>query len=76
MALVAQRKEVDLEMEFYQADPSKAPMWLKRKAEADATVALFSGAVTVNPDRTHSGTASTEISTGTNPATLPTCSAK
>ena len=33
MALVAQRKEVDLEMEFYQADPSKAPMWLKRKVE-------------------------------------------
>jgi len=33
VALVAQRKEVDLEMEFYQADPSKAPMWLKRKVE-------------------------------------------
>ena len=33
LALVAQRKEVDLEMEFYQADPSKAPMWLKRKVE-------------------------------------------
>ena len=33
VALVAQRKEVDLEMEFYQSDPSKAPMWLKRKAE-------------------------------------------
>lgn len=32
-ALTAQRKEVDLEMEFYQADPSKAPMWLKRKAD-------------------------------------------
>ena len=30
---MAQRKEVDLEMEFYQADPSKAPMWLKRKVE-------------------------------------------
>jgi len=33
MALVAQRKEVDQEMEFYQADPGKAPMWLKRKVE-------------------------------------------
>lgn len=33
IALVAQRKDVDQEMEFYQSDPAKAPMWLKRKAE-------------------------------------------
>jgi hypothetical protein len=32
-ALVQQRKEVDAEMEFYQADPSKAPFWLRRKLE-------------------------------------------
>lgn len=33
MALVQQRKDVDAEMEFYQADPSKAPFWLRRKLE-------------------------------------------
>ncbi len=32
-ALLQQRKEVDAEMEFYQADPSKAPFWLRRKLE-------------------------------------------
>jgi hypothetical protein len=32
-ALLLQRKEVDAEMEFYQADPSKAPFWLRRKLE-------------------------------------------
>ena len=32
-ALLVQRKEVDAEMEFYQADPSKAPLWLRRKLE-------------------------------------------
>ncbi len=32
-ALVQQRKEIDVEMEFYQADVSKAPNWLKRKIE-------------------------------------------
>lgn len=32
-ALVAQRKEVDTELEFYQGDVSKAPNWLKRKIE-------------------------------------------
>ncbi len=33
LALLQQRKEVDSEMEFYQADPSKAPFWLRRKLE-------------------------------------------
>ncbi|WP_082585429.1 MULTISPECIES: DUF4124 domain-containing protein [unclassified Hydrogenophaga] len=33
VALKQQRKEVDVEMEFYQADPSKAPFWLRRKLE-------------------------------------------
>lgn len=33
VALVQQRKDVDAEMEFYQADPSKAPFWLRRKLE-------------------------------------------
>lgn len=33
VALKQQRKEVDAEMEFYQADPSKAPFWLRRKLE-------------------------------------------
>lgn len=32
-ALVAQRKEIDTELEFYQGDVSKAPNWLKRKIE-------------------------------------------
>ena len=32
-ALVLQRKEIDVEMEFYQGDASKAPNWLKRKIE-------------------------------------------
>lgn len=31
--LRAQRREIENEMEFYQADPSKAPAWLKRKQE-------------------------------------------
>ena len=33
VALKQQRKEVETEMEFYQADPSKAPFWLRRKLE-------------------------------------------
>ncbi len=33
VALVAQRKEIDAEFEFYSSDPNKAPMWLKRKRE-------------------------------------------
>jgi hypothetical protein len=33
VALAQQRKEVDAEMEFYQSDPSKAPLWLRRKLE-------------------------------------------
>ena len=32
-ALMTQRKEIDVEMEFYQGDVSKAPNWLKRKIE-------------------------------------------
>lgn len=32
-ALLAQRKEINVEMEFYQGDVSKAPNWLKRKIE-------------------------------------------
>ncbi len=32
-ALLAQRKDIDVEMEFYQGDVSKAPNWLKRKIE-------------------------------------------
>jgi hypothetical protein len=32
-ALMAQRKAIDVEMEFYQGDVSKAPNWLKRKIE-------------------------------------------
>ncbi|MGE0098205.1 MAG: DUF4124 domain-containing protein [Hydrogenophaga sp.] len=32
-ALMVQRKEIDVEMEFYQGDVSKAPNWLKRKIE-------------------------------------------
>lgn len=32
-ALKLQRKEVETEMEFYQADLSKAPFWLRRKLE-------------------------------------------
>ena len=32
-ALVAQRKEIAVELEFYQGDASKAPNWLKRKIE-------------------------------------------
>ena len=31
--LGAQRKEIDLELEFYQNDPKKAPAWLHRKLE-------------------------------------------
>lgn len=33
VALVAQRKEIATEFEFYNSDPAKAPMWLKRKRE-------------------------------------------
>jgi hypothetical protein len=33
LALVAQRKEIQTELEFYQGDVSKAPNWLKRKVE-------------------------------------------
>ncbi|WP_428300482.1 DUF4124 domain-containing protein [Hydrogenophaga sp.] len=33
LALVAQRKEIDVELEFYQSDVSKAPSWLRRKLE-------------------------------------------
>jgi hypothetical protein len=33
VALVAQRKEIDVEFEFYSSDPAKAPLWLKRKRE-------------------------------------------
>lgn len=31
--LLEQRKEIDLELEFYQNDPAKAPQWLRRKLE-------------------------------------------
>jgi len=31
--LVTQRKEIDLELEFYQNDPTRVPAWLKRKLE-------------------------------------------
>jgi hypothetical protein len=34
--LGAQRKEIDLELEFYQNDPKKAPAWLQRKVEDNA----------------------------------------
>lgn len=34
--LVKQRAELDLEMEFYKATPSKAPAWLKRRLEDNA----------------------------------------
>jgi hypothetical protein len=34
--LGAQRKEIDLELEFYQSDPKKAPAWLQRKLEDNA----------------------------------------
>lgn len=33
LALVAQRKDINLELEFYQNDVNKAPNWLKRKIE-------------------------------------------
>lgn len=33
VALTAQRKDIDVELEFYQGDVSKAPNWLKRKIE-------------------------------------------
>lgn len=33
LALVAQRKDIQTELEFYQGDISKAPNWLKRKVE-------------------------------------------
>ncbi len=31
--LATQRKQIDLELEFYQNDPNRAPAWLKRKLE-------------------------------------------
>jgi hypothetical protein len=33
LALVAQRKDIQTELEFYQGDVNKAPNWLKRKVE-------------------------------------------
>lgn len=33
LALIAQRKEINTEMEFYKGDVSKAPNWLKRKVD-------------------------------------------
>ncbi|QHE83727.1 DUF4124 domain-containing protein [Hydrogenophaga sp. BPS33] len=33
IALVAQRKDINTELEFYQGDVAKAPNWLKRKVE-------------------------------------------
>lgn len=33
LALVAQRKDITVELEFYQGDINKAPNWLKRKVE-------------------------------------------
>lgn len=33
LALVAQRKDINVELEFYQNDVNKAPNWLKRKVE-------------------------------------------
>ncbi|WP_066269278.1 DUF4124 domain-containing protein [Hydrogenophaga palleronii] len=33
LALAAQRKDIDVELEFYQGDTSKAPSWLKRKID-------------------------------------------
>ncbi len=35
-ALVAQRREIELELEFYQNDINKAPAWLRRKFEDNA----------------------------------------
>lgn len=32
-ALLEQRKSINTEFEFYNADPNKAPLWLKRKRE-------------------------------------------
>ncbi|MFP8835096.1 DUF4124 domain-containing protein [Hydrogenophaga sp. XSHU_21] len=32
-ALVEQRKDIETEMEFYKADPTKTPLWLRRKVE-------------------------------------------
>ncbi len=32
-ALVQQRKDIETELEFYKADPSKTPLWLRRKVE-------------------------------------------
>jgi hypothetical protein len=34
--LAQQRKEIDVELEFYQGDASKAPPWLKRRIEDNA----------------------------------------
>lgn len=33
LALIAQRKEINTEMEFYKGDVTKAPNWLKRKVD-------------------------------------------
>jgi hypothetical protein len=35
-ALKVQRREIDIEMEFYQGDVKKAPPWLQRKVEDNA----------------------------------------
>ena len=35
-ALVVQRREIELELEFYQNDINKAPAWLRRKIEDNA----------------------------------------
>jgi hypothetical protein len=34
--LVKQRRDIDIELEFYQNDVTKAPSWLKRKVEDNA----------------------------------------
>jgi hypothetical protein len=34
--LIKQRRDIDIELEFYQNDVSKAPSWLKRKVEDNA----------------------------------------
>lgn len=35
-ALTQQRRDIDIELEFYQGDPSKAPAWLRRKYDDNA----------------------------------------
>ena len=39
-SLVKQRKEIDIELEFYQGDLNKAPSWLKRKLEDNESQTL------------------------------------